>query len=122
MPGTPVFQLTINGCPVHFQLRIAKTFWSRLVGLLGCAPQLNSGLLIQPCTSVHTLGMRYPIDVAFLARDGSVLKLVQSLAPMRVAYCRQACLVLETNARGLQALGLEVGDVVQWQEVCHNTA
>jgi len=67
------------------RLREARTPWSRLVGLLNRnhLPE-GEGLLIVPCSSVHTFFMRFPIDVAFLDRKGRVLKVFMSVPPFRL--------------------------------------
>ena len=55
------------------KVRTASTFFSRFVGMLGTAAIADGeGLWIVPCRSVHTLGMRYPIDVAFLDARGAL--------------------------------------------------
>jgi uncharacterized protein len=62
-----------RGTVVGDRVRTARTFLSRLVGLLGTAAIADGeGLWIVPCRSVHTLGMRYPIDVAFLDARGAL--------------------------------------------------
>jgi len=66
-------------------VRTASTFLSRLVGLLGTAAIAEGeGLWIVPCRGVHTLGMRYPIDVAFLDARGVVVGILEGLPPNRV--------------------------------------
>lgn len=53
------------------KVRTAGTFPPCLAGLLGTAAIAEGeGLWIVPCRSVHTLGMRYPVDVAFLDAQG----------------------------------------------------
>ena len=66
----------------------ADSFLSRLGGLL-VRPALRPGeaLYLAPCASVHTFFMRYAIDVAFVDREGRVLKLVTELKPFRAASC-----------------------------------
>ena len=60
----------------------ARTLLSRLVGLLGSdAIGDGEGLWIVPCRSVHTLGMRYPIDVAFLDARGVVVGILEGFPP-----------------------------------------
>ena len=55
------------------KVRTASTFLSRFVGMLGTdAVADGEELWIVPCRSVHTLGMRYPIDVAFLDARGAL--------------------------------------------------
>ena len=90
--------------------RHATSFFARLRGLLFHAP-LGPGeaLRISPCNAVHTIGMRYAIDVVFVAPDGRVLKVVQSLPPWRMASCRHAAEVIELAAGQAYASGLQVG-------------
>jgi len=69
----------------------------RLRGLL-CrtrAPGPHTGLLLSPCCAVHTLGMRYSIDVAFIDAGGRVLRLARNVRPGRVVFCRGAAAVVE---------------------------
>lgn len=90
--------------------RYATTFFARLRGLLGQAPPgPGEALRISPCDSVHTLGMRYPIDVVFVARDGGVLKVVYAMPPWRLAVCPGAADVVELAAGQAQACGLYPG-------------
>lgn len=76
----------------------------------------GEGLLIRPCSSIHTLGMRFTIDVAFLERDGRVVKLAHRVAPSRLVWGPWPSLlmpwkyqVLELPAGALEASGLQVG-------------
>ena len=78
---------------------------SRNRGLLGrdsLAP--SSVLVLAPCNSIHTFFMRFPIDVAFVAKDGRVLKIRHGVRPWRIAWCVRAFCVLEFAA-GTLALG-----------------
>jgi len=87
----------------------ASSFLARMRGLLG-RPELGvqDALLLRPCRDVHTIGMRYTIDVAFLDKQGSVMK-TQVLSPFRIAYCRGAHGVLEMREGTLEWLGIHVG-------------
>ena len=78
-------------------IHLAATPLSRLLGLLGRSPS-PTPLLIVPARSVHTFGMRRPIDVVFLDADLCVLKVVPALRPNRVAGARRAVAVLELVA------------------------
>ncbi len=65
------------------------------------------------CRWVHTVGMRFPIDVAFVSADGEVLKIV-TMKPHRVgAPVRDATCVIEAEAGAFQRWPLVVGDVVE---------
>jgi uncharacterized protein len=70
-----------------------------MIGLLA-TPDLgpDEALRIDRCRSVHTMGMRISIDVAFLDADGVVLRVVHGLRPLRVAAARGARSVIETRA------------------------
>lgn len=71
----------------------------RMRGLLGRRPPGGrSGILLAPCRAVHTFGMRYAIDVAFVSRQGRVLKLYRALPPRRIALCLGAVAVVEVRA------------------------
>lgn len=88
----------------------ANTFAARLLGLL-VRPRLKpgEGLHLAPCASVHTVGMRYAIDVAFLDRAGRVLKLVRQLKPYRAAGCWGAHAAVELAAGEAERLGIDEG-------------
>ena len=87
-------------------------------GLLG-RKQLDpsEGMYLVPCQWIHMFGMRFPIDVAFLGRDGRVLALHHGLPPNRLSRpVLRAEGVLELAAGVLQATGTTVGDIVQLQD------
>ena len=75
---------------------VATTVRSRLLGLSGIArARAGDGLLIPGCRSVHTLGMRFALDVFFLGPDGAVVRAVRRVPPRRVLVCCAAAAVLE---------------------------
>ena len=55
----------------------------------------GSGLLIPGCRSIHTFGMRFAIDVAFLDADGAVISRRAGVRPRRIVADRRAFAVLE---------------------------
>lgn len=76
----------------------------RMRGLLGRRPPgPRTGILLAPCAAVHTFGMRYAIDVAFVSRDGRVMGQRKALAPCRVALCLGAVAVVEMRAGVIDA-------------------
>lgn len=96
---------------LHFgPVRIAERGWDRTRGLLG-RPRItgNEGLLITRCRSVHTLGMGYAIDLVFLGDGGRIERVVDALAPMRLAMCLPARSVLELAAGRARQLSLRPG-------------
>ena len=99
--------LLIDGRPAGIRLGVADSWHLRARGLLGVR-QLDdpAGLWITPCNSVHMLGMRIALDVAFVDRSGRVLKLVPHLKPWRFAACMRAHATVELRAGLVQELGL----------------
>jgi uncharacterized membrane protein (UPF0127 family) len=99
------------------RLAIADGHWSRLRGLMGRAPDSFSagdGLWILPCKGVHTLGMRFPIDVVYISSDKVVVHLEQGLHPWRFAPVRlKASSVLELPEDTLRATGTTIGDELE---------
>jgi hypothetical protein len=79
-------------------MRIIKaTHWWQRVGGLLIRPKLLAGevLWLQPCWSVHTFGMGYPIAVFFLDKSNEILKVQPHVPPNRVVYCLGARSVCE---------------------------
>lgn len=89
---------------------VAASMFARMRGLLGRpALRRGEGMLLQSCNMVHTLGMRYPIDVIFLRRDGLVLKVASDVEPRRArAHLRSHC-VLELAAGEAARCGIAPG-------------
>jgi uncharacterized membrane protein (UPF0127 family) len=92
--------------------REARSFASRLVGLLGRSSlEPGEGLVIDPCTSVHTAFMRFAIDVLYVNRDGEVIKVVPDLKPFRLSAARSArCYVIELPSGTASSTGTVAGD------------
>ena len=95
---------------------LADGWWSRGRGLLGRrALHSGEGLLLTPCRSVHMFGMRFPLDVAFLDGEGTVVGQYPDLAPWRrTRWHRAARHALELPAGTLAATGTAPGDRVTW--------
>jgi hypothetical protein len=100
------------------KVRTASTFLSRFVGMLGTdAIADGEGLWIVPCRSVHTLGMRYPLDVAFLDARGVVVGILEGLPPNRVGRVfRDARGALELRSGILAATGTVPGDRLEFEK------
>ena len=109
-------RLSIAGHPTPpLALARAETFFERLRGLLGHRSlDADQGLWITPCGSVHTFGMRFPIDVVFVGRDGHVVRVVDRLVAGRFAFARSTASVVELAAGAAQRLGLEAGQQLLW--------
>jgi uncharacterized membrane protein (UPF0127 family) len=89
--------------PVATHVEIAATRTTRRRGLLG-RDHLDaaSAMLLAPCTAVHTIGMRFPIDVVFVDRQGYAVKIVRNLRPWRMALAGGGRAVIELAAGSLE--------------------
>jgi uncharacterized protein len=81
------------------EVRVARGFRARLLGLafLG-RDEAGSGLLIPRCSSIHTFGMRFALDVYFLDERFAPLAEYRQIPARRVVSCRSASAVLEIPA------------------------
>jgi len=81
------------------RVAVASGLRSRLLGLAWLEPeQAGAGLLIPRCASVHTFGMRFPLDLVFLDRDDRELSIRRAVPPRRLLWQRGAVAVLEIPA------------------------
>ena len=95
----------------------ATTTLERMRGLLSRPPLgRDEGMLLVPCSSVHTFGMRHPIDLIFLTGAWRIRRVVPSLKPLRMAWSLGAAMVLELASGAAAALGLAPGQELQWRE------
>lgn len=91
--------LGAHDLPGGLRLAVARSPFARLLGvsLLDELPE-GHGLLFPRCRSVHTFGMRFPIDVVFLDRHGLVVRIDAAVPRRRHLSARGAHSVLETRA------------------------
>ena len=96
----------------------AGTSAQRRRGLLGRSElDPEEGIYIVPCEGIHTFRMKFPIDVAFLGKDGKVLVVHHSLKPNRISrIVLRAQGVLELSAGRLRATDTDVGDIIRFRE------
>jgi len=73
-----------TGRTVVEALELADSYWSRLVGWqLRHHPTAGHGLLLVPCSSVHTCLLRFALDLAMLDRTGRVIAVRKGVPPWR---------------------------------------
>lgn len=99
-----------SGATVADCLLTAFESASRNKGLLGrhSLPE-GHALLLAPTTAIHTFFMRFPIDVAFVAKDGRIVKIHSPLVPWRMAGAFRAYAVVEMPAGSLTRSGTTLG-------------
>lgn len=89
-------------------VEVAASYRARTRGLLG-RDGIEGVMLLTPAGSVHTFGMRFPIDVAYLSRDMRVLA-VRTMSPHRLGRPRPTARhVLESAAGAMARWGLRAG-------------
>ena len=83
-----------DGLTVH----VAAGPFARLRGL-GALDDIpgEHGLLLPRTRSVHTFGMRFALDLVWLAKDGSIVEVEENVAPRRHAMARSARSVVEVR-------------------------
>ena len=89
-----------SGTPVVDVLQVAASTWTRFLGLQFRRPlPPGHGLLIVPCSSIHTICVRFAIDVFFLSEEGIVEEVRRDVHPWRLVLpSRPAHAVLEMAA------------------------
>ena len=99
----------VRDATVLASVEIADTFRTRCVGLLG-RDALEGALLLRPARSVHTIGMRFAIDVAHCDTHLRVLHITR-MVPYRLGRpVRRACVIIEAAEGTFEHWGLAVGD------------
>jgi len=90
---------------------VADNRATRRKGLLG-RDHLDGAIVLSPCRWVHTMGMQFPIDVAFLDAEGTVVKTMQMRQRRIGVPVWHARLIVEAEAGAFARWGLRVGDVL----------
>jgi hypothetical protein len=101
-----------KGNVVASRVVIADTSAARRKGLLGRASLTpDEGMYLEPCHSVHTIGMKFAIDIVFLDPQGAVVEVRASVPPgVAMVTSRKARSTLELAAGAAALRRIEVGD------------
>ena len=92
----------------------AKGYFARLRGLLGRSITEDGGLLLSPCSAIHTIGMGYAIDAVYLDKRGCVLRVDEAIQPGKVCpQQRGARHVLELPEGGASRRHITAGDILE---------
>jgi uncharacterized membrane protein (UPF0127 family) len=112
-PGQWGLRIERTGGWLVRSLEIASDSESRKKGLLGrdaLAPEI--GFVIAPSQGVHTFGMRFPIDIVGVTREGRVVKARSAVRRSRLVFALRAFAILELASGVAGAAGLAVDDVL----------
>jgi len=99
-------------------VEVAETAARRAKGLLGRDHlAAGEGLLFKHCSSLHTFFMRFAIDIAYISKDGRVLKTAHSVPPFRICVAPlRAHYALELPAGSLASSSTRVKDILRFVE------
>lgn len=96
---------------------IANTSRTRKTGLLKHSKlDPGEGLWITPCEAVHTVGMKFPIDVLFLDKKRRVIKIRPAMPRWRLAGSLRAHSVLELPSGAAEAAKTTAGDQLEFEQ------
>jgi uncharacterized protein len=97
------------------KVRKADNFMTRLVGLLKrrtLGPE--EALWLMPSKGIHTIGMKFPIDVVYLSRKNLVLRLISGMAPYRISSINlKTYSILELPNGTIKKSRTEIGDQLE---------
>jgi uncharacterized protein len=99
--------------------RVRKTasLFDRAKWLLGYKHlEQGESLLLDPCSSIHTIFMLFPIDVIFLNKSDMITKIIHTMKPFRFAMALRSSSVLELMAGLAYKSGIQPGDHLIWEE------
>ena len=109
-PNRPwVLEDTTAGAVLASSVEAAVDSTSRRRGLLGRTGLGDAALVIAPCNAVHTLFMRFPIDVVFVDRTGRVLRIAASVPAWRMTASWSAFATIELAAGTVARIGTAAG-------------
>jgi len=111
LQANPAQGYPLAGQVIFTQVSLANSVAKRLLGLLpkqGLSPQ--QGLWITPCNSIHSVGMRFEFDAAFVGQQGQVLHIIEAMRSFKLSsLVGGAVAVLEVPAHSLAANGVTLG-------------
>lgn len=97
------------------KLSVADGFWSRMKGLMWKKDLAeDEGLLLVPCNSVHSMFMRFPIDLLFLDRELKIIRIIERFKPWKATPIFRDChQVVEIKAGVASKKGVTVKDELE---------
>jgi uncharacterized protein len=105
-------------CCLASRAKEAVSIWGRMKGLLGRSSlEEGEGLFLIPCSSIHSLFMRFAFDAIFVDAEGKALHLIRRMKPWRVSkLVWNAAGVIELPAGVIEKTGTEVGDQILFEK------
>lgn len=105
-----------NGKIIATDLKTRYSFFERLVGLLATGHlQKGTGIVLKPCTQIHTFFMRINIDVIFADKDFNVLYVIENMKPWRLSPLLLKSLYTVELAAGTLEGSVKAGDKISFK-------
>ena len=102
-----------TGAVVADKLIMKDGFFGRLRGLLGVKKLgTGEGIILKPCTQIHTFFMSMPIDAVFIDDDLKVLRVIENMRPWRVSPLLLKAVYVVESASGALKDALKEGDII----------
>jgi uncharacterized membrane protein (UPF0127 family) len=109
-------QLIHNGNDIAMRVSVAESARERMVGLLGRdSLESNEALWLQPCRSIHTFGMRFPVDVLFVDQAGCVVAVHREVGCARLLFSLRGRTALEMQSGIALRHSIQVGDQLAFE-------
>lgn len=105
--------LKIKNTTNEYHVGLAYSFFNRARGLLFRKRLMpNECLLISPCSSIHTIGMFYSLDIVFLDACGIILEIYEDVKPFRIISSShdQTRTVVEFKGGTLKNIDIKIND------------
>ncbi|MDP4119164.1 MAG: DUF192 domain-containing protein [Bacillota bacterium] len=106
----------IEDTVIAYNVKIADSFFKRLVGLLNRDKlEDDEGLLLKKCNQIHTIGMRFNIDAVFLNKEGEIVYIEKDMGAGKISKrIKNACQVLELQAGTADKYNIKLFDVIKF--------
>ncbi len=100
----------------HMKVIVAKSFKDKLLGLM-YKKNINYGILLKNCKSIHTFFMLEPIDVLLLDKENKILSIKRNVTPNKIVIFsnkkRTNILELPNNS----SLNLKVNQIIDFDNL-----
>ena len=104
-----------NNTVITDNAELTDTFFSRFRGLMfRKAITDDYALYITPCNQIHMLNMNFAIDVVYLDKSGTVIKIDTDIQPGTICKTvKNAKSVIELKSNSASKLGIKNGDIIK---------
>lgn len=90
-------------------------YFARLKGLLGrTGLGVDEAWWFARCSAIHTIGMRFALDIVHLDGAGRVVRVHHCVKPVRLAAARGSRHIVELAAGSAERTGIRTGQVLRF--------